>query len=200
MDYLPLLLLLLLIVVIAGIIVLWRRGRSTAAPAAPAPPSDPFADVGETQGDPLTLKVGDMLDFGAERTWVRGSLRLTEGGATWAEHFLEVEDGKRWLSVEQDPDLTMALWTGRPELDLTPHGREVELEGVRYRITERGTASYRSEGTTGLRAQGGMDYADYEGPRGERLSFERFDHGRWEASTGTTVGRGEFTIYPASGD
>ncbi|MFB9801144.1 DUF4178 domain-containing protein [Streptomonospora salina] len=185
------------IVAAAAVVVLRARRRAARTQAPSSRPADPFADIGETEGDPLRLKAGDMLDFGAERTWIRGSLRLSEGGAVWAEHFLEVEGERRWLSVEQDPDLQMALWTGRPDLELTPHGREVELEGVRYRLSERGSASYRSEGTTGLRAEGGMDYADYEAADGSLLSFERFDHGRWEPCTGTPVGRAAFTVYPS---
>lgn len=174
-----------------------RRAQRRPAASAPKPPTDPFADIGETQGDPLRLKAGDMLDFGTERTWIRGTLRLSEGGSVWAEHFLQVEGARRWLSVEQDPDLQMSLWVGRPELELTPHGPEVEFDGVRYLITERGSASYRSEGTTGLRAEGGMDYADYEAADGRLLSFERFDHGGWEPSTGTTLNRAAFTIFPS---
>lgn len=193
-------LLLLLIIggLIAFLIYLWRSSRSpsSAAPPPKSTPKDPFAHTNDTQGDPLTLKAGDMLDFGAERTWIRGTLRLSEGGYTWAEHFLEVEESKRWLSVETNPDLQMALWNGRPELELTPHSNTIEFEGARYRLVERGSASYRSEGTTGLPAQGGMDYADYEGPDGTHLAFERFDHGRWEAATGITVPNGSFTIYP----
>ncbi|MBV2362801.1 DUF4178 domain-containing protein [Streptomonospora nanhaiensis] len=185
-------------VAVAAVVLRNARRRPESAPR-PSPPADPFADIGETQGDPLGLKVGDMLDFGVERTWIRGTLRLAEGGAVWAEHFIEVEGGRRWLSVEQDPDVQMALWTGRPDLDLTPHGPEVELDGVRYRLTERGSASYRSEGTTGLRAEGGMDYADYESADGRLLSFERFDHGRWEPSTGVPITRAEFTVYPGGG-
>ncbi|KII00654.1 hypothetical protein LP52_00460 [Streptomonospora alba] len=186
------------VIIGAAVVVLVRNGRRAAPQrTSPAAPADPFADIGETEGDPLRLKAGDMLDFGAERTWIRGTLRLSEGGAVWAEHFLEVEGARRWLSVEQDPDLQMALWTGRPDLDLTPHGPEVELEGVRYRLTERGSASYRSEGTTGLRAEGGMDYADYEAVDGRLLSFERFDHGRWEPCPGTPLGRTAFTVYPS---
>nr|WP_246062399.1 DUF4178 domain-containing protein [Haloactinospora alba] len=176
-----------------------NRRRNPDTPTRSATPQDPFADVGDIQGDPGALKAGDMLEFGTERTWIRGTLRLSEGGVSWAEHFLEVEEGKRWLSVEYDPDLRMVLWTGRPELELTPHDSSLELDGVRYRLAERGSAAYRSEGTTGLRAEGGMDYADYEGDGGARLAFERFDHGRWEPSTGVTVTRGDFTIYPASG-
>ncbi|MGI5120872.1 DUF4178 domain-containing protein [Marinactinospora thermotolerans] len=181
--------------------MLWRnraRSGAKAGTVVPDAPQDPFADVAGTNGDPRSLKAGDMVEFGAERTWIRGTLRLSEGGATWAEHFLEVEGGRRWLSVEEDPDVQIAMWTGRPDLDLTPHSEVIELEGVRYRLTERGSASYRSEGTTGLRAQGGMDYADYEGPDGRLLSFERFDHGSWEPSLGETVHPGAFTIYPGS--
>ncbi|WP_218882855.1 DUF4178 domain-containing protein [Spinactinospora alkalitolerans] len=180
--------------------LLWRSRRAPAPPDAgsPRPPRDPFADVAETSGDPTRIKAGDMLDFGTERTWIRGSLRLSEGGYDWAEHFLEVEEGRRWLSVEEDPDVQMVMWTARPELDLTPHADTLELEGVRYRLVERGTASYRSEGTTGLRAQGGMDYADYEAPQGRHLAFERFDHGRWEPSLGVAVAPGSFTVYPGS--
>ncbi|WP_040710890.1 DUF4178 domain-containing protein [Nocardiopsis potens] len=187
-----------LAIVVAALLVVLLRKRPAAAPAAPEPPRDPFADIGETGGDPLSLRAGDMLEYGAEQAWIRGSLRLSEGGAVWAEHFIEVEGGRRWLSVEEDPDLQMALWTGRPDLELTPHGRTVELEGTTYRLTERGSASYRSEGTTGLRAQGGMDYADYEAADGSLLSFERFDHGRWEAATGTVVNRGDITVYPST--
>ncbi|MFD6097422.1 DUF4178 domain-containing protein [Nocardiopsis flavescens] len=175
------------------------RRSSTPPPPPPAAPHDPFANNGDsTSGDPRTLKAGDMIDWGTERTWIRGTLRLSQGGYVWAEHFLEVEGGKRWLSTEEDPDLEMALWTGRPDLDLTPHGKTIELEGTTYHLDEKGSGSYRSEGTTGLKAQGGFDYADYEARDGSLLSFERFDHGPWEASTGTKVAEGTFTIYPGS--
>lgn len=185
--------------VVIYLLVRERRKRAAAPPPAPKPPQDPFADQG-TQGDPRTIKVGDMLDFGVERVWVRGTLRLSEGGWEWAEHF--VNDGgdgqRRWLSVEEDPDVQLVLWTARPDLEVVPGPKELGVEGVRYRLVERGTASYRSEGTTGLRAAGGMDYADYEAPGGKHLSFERFDHGSWEASLGTDVAPGSLTVYPGS--
>ena len=60
------------------------------------------------------------------------------------------------------------------------------------------TASYRSEGTTGLNEKGGVDYVDYESGDGRLLAFERFDHGRWEVSTGETIPTGSFTIYSGS--
>ncbi|WP_285734435.1 DUF4178 domain-containing protein [Nocardiopsis sp. ATB16-24] len=195
-----LLLIVVIVVIVVGVIVYAQRAKNQATPSqSPAPPQDPFAnDGGGTTGDPRSLKAGDMIDWGNERTWIRGTLRLSEGGFTWSEHFLEVEGGKRWLSVEEDPDVELALWTGRPDLELIPQGKSIELEGVVYKLQEKGTGSYRSEGTTGLKATGGLDYADYESDDGRLLSFERFDHGGWEASTGTKVTPGTFTIYPGS--
>ncbi|ASU56681.1 MULTISPECIES: DUF4178 domain-containing protein [Nocardiopsis] len=195
-----LLLILIGVAVVIGVLVYAQRAKKPkTAPEPPAPPRDPFADTGDsTAGDPRAIKAGDMIDWGTERTWIRGTLRLSEGGFTWSEHFLEVEGGKRWLSVEEDPDVELALWTGRPDLDIIPQGKSIELEGTVYRLQEKGTGSYRSEGTTGLKASGGLDYADYESDDGRLLSFERFDHGRWEASTGTKVAPGTFTIYPGS--
>ncbi|GAB2520381.1 DUF4178 domain-containing protein [Nocardiopsis aegyptia] len=175
-----------------------KEQKARQAPPPPPSPKDPFAGEGDTTGDPRTIKAGDMIDWGTERTWIRGTLRLAEGGYTWSEHFLEVDGGKRWLTVEEDPDVQLSLWTGRPDVELTPHSKTLEFEGVTYKLDERGTAAYRSEGTTGLKAEGGCDYADYESNDGRLLSFERFDHGGWEASTGTKILPGSFTIYPGS--
>lgn len=195
-----LLLLILIVGIVIGILIYTQRSRSQKQDTAPPPPQDPFAgpSTTDTAGDPLAINAGDMIDWGDERTWVRGTLRLSEGGYTWSEHFLEVEGGKRWLSVEADPDVELALWTGRPELEMVPQGKSVELDGVTYKLEEKGSGSYRSEGTTGLRAEGGMDYADYESDDGRLLAFERFDHGKWEVSTGDKIAAGTFTIFPGS--
>nr|WP_028648871.1 DUF4178 domain-containing protein [Nocardiopsis sp. CNT312] len=187
-----------LVAVIIAVVVALRKNQTKAAPHAPTTPKDPFAPEGDTTGDPRTLKAGDMLDWGVERTWIRGSLRLSQGGFTWTEHFFETEEGKAWLSVEEDPTLELAVWDARPDVELTPHAKTLEFEGVTYRLDEKGSGSYRSEGTTGLKAAGGMDYADYESSDGRLLSFERFDHGPWEASVGRKVLPGSFTIYPGS--
>lgn len=195
-----LLVILLVVAIVVGIMLYKQRAKAqqSQAPAQPAAPADPFATATETEGDPRSVKAGDMIDWGNERTWIRGSLRLSEGGAVWAEHFLEVEGGRRWLSVEEDPDLQLSLWSARPDLDLVPQGKAMEVEGTVYKLQEKGTGSYRSEGTTGLKPEGGLDYVDYEADDGSLLSFERFDHGSWEASTGKTIMPGTFTIYPGS--
>ncbi len=194
-----LLVILLVVAIVVGIMLYNQRAKAQQKQApAPAAPADPFADATETEGDPRGIKASDMIDWGNERTWIRGSLRLSEGGYVWAEHFLEVEGGRRWLSVEEDPDLQLSLWNARPDLDLVPQGKVMEVEGTKYELQEKGSGSYRSEGTTGLKPEGGLDYVDYEAEDGSLLAFERFDHGSWEASTGSKIMPGTFTIYPGS--
>ncbi|RMI41540.1 DUF4178 domain-containing protein [Streptomyces triticirhizae] len=185
--------------------------RANPRAAAPRAPRDPFAADGETGGDPRTLKAGDMVEYLGERLFVRGSLRLTEGGFSWSEHFVDpmnadggAESGHRWISVEEDPDLEVMLWSEyRGEAELLPSQATLTVDGVTYRRSEHGTANYRSEGTTGLGATGRVEYADFEGPGGRGLAFERFlderGQGRWEVSLGERVPRGTLTIYPGSG-
>ncbi|WP_206305916.1 DUF4178 domain-containing protein [Streptomyces sp. RFCAC02] len=194
----------------AAIVVAVRAARRASARRTPPPPApaDPFAPGRDTGGDPRTLKAGDLVEYLGEQLFVRGSLRLKEGGYTWSEHFVDAMSGadgsdgrRRWLSVEEDPDLEVTLWTGRPDDGLVPSAPTLTVDGVTYRRTEHGTAAFRTEGTTGLGATGRVEYADYEGPNGRSLSFERFpgaggEPGDWESSLGERVPAGTLTIYP----
>lgn len=193
-------------VVVALVTILIVRGRAAKAKrereaqAAPATPRDPFAPDQNTGGDPTQIKAGDLLEFGNEKFFVRGTLRISEGGYDWAEHFFQSDDSATclWLTVEHDPDLQVSRWRDRPDLDIEPTSKSITIDGTDYEIVEHGTASYRSEGTTGLNEKGGLDYVDYEAPNGKMLAFERFDHGRWEVSTGESIPVGSFTIYSSS--
>ncbi|GAA1999181.1 DUF4178 domain-containing protein [Brevibacterium samyangense] len=173
-----------------------ERRKAAEAPRA----HDPFAPSQEAGGDPRNIHAGDMIEHLGEKHWVRGTLRYTEGSYTWAEHFFQADSSpvRRWLSIEEDPDLEMSVWEDRPDLDLSPTDKTITVDGVTYTMVEHGTAQFRSEGTTGLPASGGVDYVDYEGPDGRFLSIERYNHGKWEASTGKAVPLGSFTIYPGS--
>ncbi|RKN45691.1 DUF4178 domain-containing protein [Streptomyces hoynatensis] len=192
------------LVALAVVLVLLLRRLRRPAPAAPRTPRDPFDPGQDTAGDPRLLKAGDMVEYLGERLFVRGSLRLTEGGFSWSEHFVDAmdgtESGRRWLSVEEDPDLEVFLWSEYRGEELLPNQRSLTVEGVTYHRTEHGTAAYRSEGTTGLGAEGRVEYADFEGPGGRALSFERFlggqGRGTWEVSLGERVPTGTLTIYP----
>ncbi len=161
-------------VVVALVTILIVRGRAAKAKrereaqAAPATPRDPFAADQNTGGDPAQIKAGDLLEFGNEKFFVRGTLRISEGGYDWAEHFFQSDDSatRLWLTVEHDPDLQVSRWRDRPDLDIEPTSKSITIDGTDYEIVEHGTASYRSEGTTGLNEKGGLDYVDYEAPTG----------------------------------
>ncbi|GAA2075880.1 DUF4178 domain-containing protein [Actinomadura alba] len=191
----------LLVLILAALIVIVLRGRRREPQETPPAPRDPFASVGEVAGDPRALKAGDMVEYLGVRYFVRGSVRLREGGFTWDEHLLDADTTaghKVWVSVEEDPDLEVVWWTEAEIGELVPDQPTITFDGVEYRRDEHGTAGYRTEGTTGLGQDGRVEYADYEASGGRFLSFERFNGGAWEAGTGERVPRGTMTIYPGS--
>jgi hypothetical protein len=194
-------LLLLILIALAALIAIVLRGRRREPREGTQAPRDPFASVDEVAGDPRALKAGDMVEYLGVRYFVRGSLRLREGGFTWDEHLLEADTTagrKVWVSVEEDPDLEVVWWNEADIGDLVPDRPTITFDGVEYRRDEHGSADYRTEGTTGLGGSGRVEYADYEASGGRYLSFERFGGGAWEAGTGERVPRGTMTIYPGS--
>lgn len=197
------LLVLIVLVLVAGVVVLIMRGRAAKRQqvAEPRPePKDPLADH-EGITDIRTVRAGDMIEYGDTLYFVRGSLRLTEGGSTWSEHFLDDARGKRcWISVEEDPDLEIVMWH-ETDLVAAPEGKTVMIEGVTYTKVEDGKAKYRSEGTTTVAEQGRVEYYDYEGPDGKALSFERFDDSeKWEVGLGESLSTIALKVYPAGSD
>lgn len=179
-------------------VMLWLRQRAKpqATGVEERKPVDPLADhQGVT--DIRTVRAGDMIDYGGQLYFVRGSLRITEDGFSWSEHFLDDARGRRvWVSVEEDPDLEVLLWTETDEIS-EPGGKSLQVGGVTYKRDEDGTASYTSEGTTTVAERGRVEYVDYEGPDGKALSFERFDGGEWEAGLGETLPLAGLRVYPA---
>ncbi|WP_203432702.1 DUF4178 domain-containing protein [Jiangella asiatica] len=187
------------VVLIAVAVVRALRSRSGTAPPPPPAPRDPFDPGESTFGDPRTLRAGDMVELLGERMFVRGSLRLREGGYQWSEHFLDDIGGTRtWLSVEEDPDLEVVRWTALKNSDLRPSAAQLNHDGHDYRRDEHGTAQFVSEGTTGLGSTGRVEYVDFEGSGGRYLSFERFEGGEWEVAVGERVPPGTLTVYPGS--
>src|SRR6476469_6900056 len=83
-----LLVLILLAVIVGGVVVYLRARRNRTAAlgdqsARPGGPVDPLADhQGVT--DIRTVRAGDMIDYGDQLYFVRGSLRLKEGGYSWS--------------------------------------------------------------------------------------------------------------------
>ncbi|MFC7546332.1 DUF4178 domain-containing protein [Plantactinospora sp. GCM10030261] len=193
------------LVAVAGLavaVIMWRRARrQSTAPSAPADPfRQPDDDADAMRGDPRKLRPGDIVEIRGSSYGVRGSLHFTEGDWGWAEHLLDdVQGVKRWLSVEEDPDLELVLWTAEPGATVTPGAPTVDFDGRRFASDESGRARYTATGTTGLNPTGTVRYHDYQAPGGARLSFEAYgDSGSWEVARGEVLRRPEVMIYPQS--
>ncbi|GAB3679703.1 hypothetical protein GCM10027597_23090 [Saccharopolyspora tripterygii] len=192
----------LLVVVAAVAVVLGVRARKAARQGEPGAgaPQDPFGtgDQDSLRGDPRALKAGDIVEIRSTTYTVRGSLRLDEGGWSWSEHLLDDSQGTQvWLAVEEDPDLILTLW--RPVTGAgAPGEKSVEFDGRTYRSGESGSATFRSEATTGLDAEGTVRYHDYESSDGALLGFESYGGAAWEATAGEKLGRYDVLIYPTA--
>ncbi|MGH3439613.1 MAG: DUF4178 domain-containing protein [Sciscionella sp.] len=194
--------LVVLVMLLAAVaLVLLGRSKTHAAQAAEPTRTDPLAAQGPgvASGDPRAIGIGDIVEIRGHSWAVRGQLRFREGSWQWREHLLEDSDGsQQWLSVEEDPDLVLALWTPVPGATVTPGPAAVELDGHRYAAEDDGTAKFEAEGTTGLDAGGTVKYHDYTGTGGALLSFEDYGGtGRWEVSRGQQLPRHELRVFPA---
>jgi len=180
-----------------------QRAGGTATGTRSSASVDPFRDndADALRGDPRALKPGDIVEIRGVSYAVRGSLLCSEGSWSWSEHFLDDAQGRRvWLSVEEDPDLELVLWTEVPSATVRPDRPTVEFGGRRYTRDESGQARFTGTGTTGLAPSGSLRYHDYAAPDGAQLSFERYgDSETWEVGTGETLHRAEVTIYPQAG-
>lgn len=191
--------------VVAGVVIAgWAQRRtSRRPPGTRAAPEDPLRDrdADALRGDPRRLKPGDLVEVSGGVTYaVRGSVRLVEGAWSWTEHLLDDADGvRRWLSVEEDPELELVLWAAEPGTTITPGAPTIDFAGRRYRWSESGQARYTAVGTTTLDPSGTLRYHDYQASGGERLSFEAYGEAGWEVARGERLHRSEVMIYPRDG-
>ncbi|GAB3151313.1 DUF4178 domain-containing protein [Micromonospora sonneratiae] len=191
-------------VVVAVLAVRAARKKAEQAAKATKTPADPFRsaddDADALRGDPRRLQPGDIVEIRHTSYGVRGTLRFTEGDWSWTEHLLDDAGGtKRWLSVEEDPDLELVLWTEEPAATVTPGKPTINFDGRRFTRKESGRARYTAIGTTGLNPTGTVAYHDYTAGEA-RLSFESYgDSGKWEVGRGERLHRAEVQIYPQAG-
>lgn len=188
------------LLMIAAIVVVVLAFTRAKKPEKPGARQDPLKSGEMPVFGPKQLGPGAIVSYGGVDYVVRGSVTYREGPFVWWEHLLEGVQGEPiWFSVEEDEGrLELAFWTKRPDLLLQPGGPHT-VDGGQYSEVERGTARYACEGTTGLPAQGEMNYVNYAtASRAALLSFEQWSpNSPWEVSTGKVMSPGELTVYPA---
>jgi hypothetical protein len=184
---------------IASIVVLVVALRRPKTPARRDRRQDPLSFDAMPQFGPRQLGPGAIVSYGGIDYVVRGSVTFREGPFVWWEHLLEGGEEPVWFSVEEDDGrLELAMWVARKDLRLQPDDHYA-VDGVTFHESERGRASYTTEGTTGLPAGGEMEFIDCTNADDSALlSFERWAPDMpWEVSTGKPVLAGELTVYPA---
>ncbi|WP_312098065.1 DUF4178 domain-containing protein [Corynebacterium dentalis] len=195
-----------ILVVLGGILLIMqglnKRNEERGGNAQARTPKDPFAEVdGASRFSPKNIAPGAIIRHGQTDYVVRGSLEINQGPYVWHEHMVDGGNGSRYFSVEVDEGtLELILWEKSPSSTEQEPPSETEVNGVRFRESERGPAHYRSTGTTGLDASGDMRYVDYEATGADdsrRLSYEKFGDAPWEISLGHVIYPGELTVYPA---
>ncbi len=195
------LVLVFLVLIGAGVAAL-VRSRSTSAVGPGTPPERSLgtsAPAVERRSSVRGLRLGDVVAHDGHDSIVERSYRFDEGGSRWEEHLLVDGDYRRWLSVEDDEGLECVLWERRPDPDLEPGPKTIDVDGVSYAFEERGTADYTlEEAGGGPGGSGRAEYADYAAGE-QRLSFERYDgSGGWEVNVGAVISEHAFDVYPGS--
>lgn len=195
------LVLVFLVLIGAGVAAL-VRSRSASAVGPGTPPERSIGSAApavERRSSVRGLRLGDVVAHDGHDSIVERSYRFKEGGSRWEEHLLVDGDYRRWLSVEDDEGLECVLWERRPDPDLEPGPKTIDVDGVSYAFEERGTADYTlEEAAGGPGGSGRAEYADYAAGE-RRLSFERFDgSGGWEVNVGTVISEHAFDVYPGS--
>ena len=135
--------------------------------------------------------VGAPITVEGNRGVVRGSMIMDEAGDRWIEHLIQEQSGRMyWISIENFDRTEATLWEDVEVFDVQggPGDVKVTYKGQTFKRSENGTASFSSKGDVDVLDAGTIDYVDFAGSDGLRLSFERFGdegaHRRSRAVTG----------------
>ncbi len=120
------------------------------------------------------LKPNDALTYDGTDYVITGRLEWSEGGKTWYTYLLGGGPSESWLLVEQGGT---QLGIMRPTQVPPDAGSDaVEVQGARWPLAERGTATVTVTGATGTRGGLFVGYRKYTG-ESNYLWVEEWDEG-----------------------
>lgn len=147
----------------------------------------------------FTLEIGDIVQY-METDWVvEGRLTYDDNGYTWFEYLLQDGDSIRWLSVDEDDHVEVALLESTSQLEVSQKPpKQLMFAGETYRCVESGIANMTRIGTTLRRTAEHCRYFDYQGSNDQVLSIEDWD-GEIEVTVGQRINPRMLMLLPGNG-
>ena len=154
----------------------------------------------------FNLEIGDIVQYGF-KDWVVESIFLYEqDGYEWREYLLRDSTDVAWLSVEEDDWLEISWMVPVPKEDVAlslPLRDSLKFNGIRYRLDEKGSATYEIIGRSRTAKKGSCQFYDYKAEDGSLLSIESYgrslDQGDIELCLGEVIRPSDLTLLPGDG-
>lgn len=180
-------------IVSAGIVLLVLQQRGTL------PGTDGSRHLPSVERTVFTLEIGDIVQY-METDWVvEGRLTYEDNEYTWFEYLLQDGDRIRWLSVDEDDRVEVALLEPTTQLEVSQQPpKQLTFAGETYRCVESGRATMTRIGTTLRRKGEHCQYFDYQGSNDQVLSIEDWD-GEIEVTVGERINPRMLRILPGDG-
>ena len=146
----------------------------------------------------FNLQLGDLVEFEGLEWFVEDILQYNDSGYKWTEYRVQSDTESRWLSVEQDDELYVSWMRNKSGVEITGEPpKRLTVDGVEYRLDERGTATLTRAG--GLQADT-CQYYEYEGVDDDRklMSIEDWG-GKIEVAVGRSISPRMVTLTAGDG-
>lgn len=147
----------------------------------------------------FTLEIGDIVQY-MDTDWVvEGRLTYEDNDYTWFEYLLQDGEHIRWLSVDEDDRVEVALLEPTTQLEVSQQPpKQLTFAGETYRCVESGRATMTRIGTTLRRTGEHCLYFDYQGNNDQVLSIEDWD-GEIEVTVGHRINPRMLMLLPGDG-
>ncbi|MGD1913633.1 MAG: DUF4178 domain-containing protein [Rivularia sp. (in: cyanobacteria)] len=182
------------IVIVAGgayLLVLQQRGALSGSKSKELP---------SLKRNVFNLQIGDIVQHMGIDWVVEGILTYAVGEYTWFEYMLQDDNEIRWLSVDEDDTVEVALLEATNQLDVSQSPpQQLSFADENYKCVDSGVANMTREGTVQRRTASRCQYFDYKGPGDKVLSIEVWD-GETEVTVGYRINPRSLTILPGDGN
>ncbi|MGF1676606.1 MAG: DUF4178 domain-containing protein [Rivularia sp. (in: cyanobacteria)] len=149
----------------------------------------------------FNLQIGDIVQHMGIDWVVEGKLTYTVDEYTWFEYMLQDDNQIRWLSVDEDDTVEVALLESTNQLDVSqiPPPQQLNFASDNYKCVDSGVATMTRVGTVQRRTAQTCKYFDYQASGDKVLSIEIW-HGETEVTIGHRINPRSLTILPGDGN